>query len=395
MSLLQAKCPNCGGELTVDDGKKAIVCQFCNEAFIVEEAVNNYITNHITNNTIGDGAVVNVYENSKSIPALLERVAQFLEDKDWDSANKYCEEILDIDPKNAQAYFGKLMAELHVPKKTELARHRQLDKSVNYQRALQYGDARLQDELKAYLAEANDKNRSQEKLKKYQEYESKYQKEHKIWEDQVAAIKRDCEKKVDAKLSVEKDARLADIEGKYAKTRDLLSAQLQSLNDDKTKTEERLEALGFFAFSEKKKAKVHIVALANLIEGMEHQLKAAKQEFVAEKEKLASWEAEKRDALLTSMQDECSLPPEPERAPILMGDGTTMTAAQLKNECMIDLILGAMKPGVFYERTDLLEIVSGFEKVSIQRIAAISNSMVEQGYLQRVTESGVVYFGLR
>ena len=137
------------------------------------------------------------------------------------------------------------------------------------------------------------------------------------------------------------------------------------------------------------------MALANLIEGMEHQLKATKQEFVAEKEKLASWEAEKREALLTSMQDECPLPPEPERAPILMDDGTTMTVAQLKNECMIDLILDAMKPGVFYERTDLLEIVSGFEKVSIQRIAAISNSMVERGYLQRVTESGVVYFGLR
>ena len=54
MALLQAKCTNCGGELTVDDGKKAAVCQFCGEAFIVEEAVNNYITNHITNNTVNN-----------------------------------------------------------------------------------------------------------------------------------------------------------------------------------------------------------------------------------------------------------------------------------------------------------------------------------------------------
>ena len=95
------------------------------------------------------------------------------------------------------------------------------------------------------------------------------------------------------------------------------------------------------------------------------------------------------------MKDEHPLPPEPARAPIVLDDGTTITAAQLENECMIDLILEGMRPGIFYERSDLLEIVSGFKKVSIQRIAAISNSMVERGYLQRVTEGGVVYFGLR
>ena len=260
MPLVQAKCPNCGGTLSVEDSKKAAVCQFCNEAFVVEDAVNNYITNHITNNTvnnnIGDGAVVNVYANSRSIPALLERVTQFLEDKDWVNANKYCEEILAIDPKNAQAYVGKLMAELHVQKKPDLVRHMTFDNSVNYKRALQYGDIHLQDELKAYLAEANSKNRIQERLKKYQEAESQYQKEYKAWEAQVAAIKQECEEKVDDKLSVEKGALLADIESKYSKTRDQLSEQVQALNEEKTKTELSLKSLGLFAFSEKKNVKV-------------------------------------------------------------------------------------------------------------------------------------------
>lgn len=167
------------------------------------------------------------------------------------------------------------------------------------------------------------------------------------------------------------------------------------MKEKKATAESSLNALGLFAFFEKKNAKARIGELAAQIEKAEQQLKAAKQEFDSEKEKLARWEAEKREQLLFVMKDENPLSPEPERAPILMDDGTTMTVAQLKNECMIDLILDAMKPGVFYERTDLLEIVSGFEKVSIQRIAAISNSMVERGYLQRVTESGVVYFGLR
>lgn len=67
MSFVQAKCPECGGMLAVDDSKKAAVCQFCGEAFIVQEAINNYITNNITNNNTthnyGDGATVNVYED--------------------------------------------------------------------------------------------------------------------------------------------------------------------------------------------------------------------------------------------------------------------------------------------------------------------------------------------
>lgn len=69
MAFVQAKCPECGGMLAVDADKKAAVCQFCGEAFIVQEAVNNYNTYNTTNNNYntthqyGDGTVVNVYED--------------------------------------------------------------------------------------------------------------------------------------------------------------------------------------------------------------------------------------------------------------------------------------------------------------------------------------------
>ena len=71
MPFVQAKCPECGGILAVDNDQKAAICQFCGKPYIVEEAVNNYITYNVTNNTtnnvtnqnFGDGAVVNVYEN--------------------------------------------------------------------------------------------------------------------------------------------------------------------------------------------------------------------------------------------------------------------------------------------------------------------------------------------
>ena len=44
---------------------------------------------------------------------LLKRAFMFLEDGDWNSANNYCEKVLDMDPECAEAYLGKLMAELH------------------------------------------------------------------------------------------------------------------------------------------------------------------------------------------------------------------------------------------------------------------------------------------
>ncbi|MCR4593433.1 MAG: toll/interleukin-1 receptor domain-containing protein [Clostridiales bacterium] len=49
-----------------------------------------------------------------NVEPLLKRVFIFLEDGDWNSADEYCERVLDTDPENGRAYLGKLMAELHV-----------------------------------------------------------------------------------------------------------------------------------------------------------------------------------------------------------------------------------------------------------------------------------------
>jgi len=56
MPFTQAKCTNCGANLKVDSSKEAAICEYCNAAFIVEKAINNYnTTNHIK------ADVVNVY----------------------------------------------------------------------------------------------------------------------------------------------------------------------------------------------------------------------------------------------------------------------------------------------------------------------------------------------
>ncbi len=42
MPLVNAKCTNCGANLTVDESKDAAICEFCGSAYIVEKAVQNY-----------------------------------------------------------------------------------------------------------------------------------------------------------------------------------------------------------------------------------------------------------------------------------------------------------------------------------------------------------------
>lgn len=66
MSLVPAKCPECGGNVVVDSEKDAWICDFCKTPFIVEKAINNFntvnnITNNITNNNEIKTDVVNVY----------------------------------------------------------------------------------------------------------------------------------------------------------------------------------------------------------------------------------------------------------------------------------------------------------------------------------------------
>lgn len=94
-----------------------------------------------------------------NIAPLLKRAFMFLEDGDWQSANEYCEKVLDMDPENAQAYLGKLMAELQVRKKEELANCAySFDHTANYQRVMQFGDDKLKTEMQGYISQINQRN---------------------------------------------------------------------------------------------------------------------------------------------------------------------------------------------------------------------------------------------
>ncbi|MCR4594265.1 MAG: toll/interleukin-1 receptor domain-containing protein, partial [Clostridiales bacterium] len=107
--------------------------------------------------TLKEPAVLGVVNTN--IAPLLERAFLFLEDGKWQDANIYCEKVLDIDPKNPEAYLGKLMAELQVRSRKQLAEcNEPFDDRENYSKVLRFGDQKLEAEIRGYIAHINERN---------------------------------------------------------------------------------------------------------------------------------------------------------------------------------------------------------------------------------------------
>ena len=92
-----------------------------------------------------------IQDNEKEL--LLKRAFAFLSDGEFNKADEYCERVLDRDLENAQAYLGKLMAELKIKNIEDLkAQKRSFKKNKNYQKIMLYGD----DEIKGMLDECTE-----------------------------------------------------------------------------------------------------------------------------------------------------------------------------------------------------------------------------------------------
>ncbi len=103
-----------------------------------------------------------------AVPPLLQRASLFLEDGDWDRADEYAEKVLDQEPRNARAYVVKLLSRLHLAELAALAQQVELSLETdgNYKKALRFGDAPLQKELKdiaAALTQAKKKHAEEQR----------------------------------------------------------------------------------------------------------------------------------------------------------------------------------------------------------------------------------------
>lgn len=107
-------------------------------------------------------------DHKPTVTPLLKRAFMFLEDGDWSSANDYCEKVLDLDPENAQAYMGKLMAELKKHKREYLGNGTdRIDSYNNYKKAIRFADSTLKAELEGYSNEIIERIENNRKEKIY------------------------------------------------------------------------------------------------------------------------------------------------------------------------------------------------------------------------------------
>lgn len=108
--------------------------------------------------TVRKTVVVNGGSTAGTAP-LLKRAFMFLEDGNFEEADEYCEKVLDMEPENAEAYLGKLMAEFGVRRQEGLKNlEKPFDNNSNYQKVMRFADRDLSDRLKGYITYINDRN---------------------------------------------------------------------------------------------------------------------------------------------------------------------------------------------------------------------------------------------
>lgn len=116
-----------------------------------------------------------VSAGSANVAPLLRRAFMFLEDKDWKSANDYCEKVLDLEPENAEAYLGKLLAENRIRKVDDLKNLSDpIDDSGNYEKVMRFGSEELKAQIKEYNKIIKERIEAEELRREAEELEGQY-----------------------------------------------------------------------------------------------------------------------------------------------------------------------------------------------------------------------------
>ena len=154
--------------------------------------------------TVRESVAVN--SGNANEESLLKRAFMFLEDGDWSAADEYCEKVLDIDPENARAYLGKLMAECRACRMEDLQNCRQpFDGSGNYNKILRFADPKLIETLKGYIAHINERNEHDRLERERKAEEERLEQERKAEEDRLERERKAEEERLEQERKAEED----------------------------------------------------------------------------------------------------------------------------------------------------------------------------------------------
>lgn len=186
-------------------------------------------------------------EGNSNITALLKRAKMALEDGEFAKADDFCEQVLNQDAENAEAYLYKLYAEFKICNRDKLrTRDKNADiikNSKNFAKACKFGkQAELDEDINEILY--NQAAREEEKAHSEEDYKSaaKCFREIAGYKDSVARVKNCIEKGKECAYQIaEKAFASANNEEAYNRTADLYR-HVSGYKDADEKAEKAIEA---------------------------------------------------------------------------------------------------------------------------------------------------------
>jgi len=90
-----------------------------------------------------------------TVDSFLQRAFICLEDGDWKDAQKCCEQVLNVDPKNVKAYLCMLMADMKVTRQEDLGNCKvSFAENSSYKKLIRFADDALRETISRYLQHA-------------------------------------------------------------------------------------------------------------------------------------------------------------------------------------------------------------------------------------------------
>ena len=137
------ECPNCKASLEkITSGQKHTVCSFCRTTIDLSDLTRDIKASSVE------------LQCERDEDPWLEKGFIFLEEREWEVANRQFRTVLHDEPKSAQAYLGLLLAELQLTNEEELENYAtplsDLSENINYRMLMRFADDALRQRLEGY-----------------------------------------------------------------------------------------------------------------------------------------------------------------------------------------------------------------------------------------------------
>lgn len=143
MGLVALKCPSCGAVLEKSDDRDTYFCEYCGSKMMVDKVY------HEVSGTI-------TIDGIAGVDAMLDRAAILIDHGEYQKASSLYERVLEISPRCARAYWGKMHCHFWIKDPLKLSEQLiDITEDINYQTAVKFAEG----EEKAHYIEIGKKEK--------------------------------------------------------------------------------------------------------------------------------------------------------------------------------------------------------------------------------------------